>query len=66
MIVGGRLLVLAERPPVLHMFDVDSTGAKELGRAKITDGYHAYGPMAFAGGRLILRDATTMVCLDLR
>ena len=66
MIAGGRLLVLAERPPVLHMFDVDSTGAKELGRAKITDGYHAYGPMAFAGGRLILRDATTMVCLDLR
>jgi outer membrane protein assembly factor BamB len=28
------------------------------------DGHEAWGPMALAGGRLILRDLTRMSCLD--
>jgi outer membrane protein assembly factor BamB len=37
---------------------------EELGRAQILDGRDAWGPMALVGHRLILRDSTRMVCLD--
>jgi outer membrane protein assembly factor BamB len=30
----------------------------------IPDGHDSWGPMALVGGRLILRDLTRMICLD--
>ena len=39
---------------------------EEKARAKVLDGHDAWAPMALAGGRLILRDLTQLVCLDLR
>jgi outer membrane protein assembly factor BamB len=66
MIVGGKLLVLDDHPPELCMFDIDSTGAKELARFRVSDGRDAWAPMAFAGGKLVLRDSRTIFCLDLR
>ncbi|GAG51327.1 unnamed protein product, partial [marine sediment metagenome] len=42
-------------------------GYVPLAQAKVLeDGHEAWGPLALAGGRLILRDLTRMVCLDLR
>ena len=66
MVAGGKLLVLDDHPPELFMFDVDSTGAKELARFKVSDGRDAWAPMAFGGGKLVLRDSRTLFCLDLR
>ena len=50
------LLTLAEATPV---------GYRQLAQARILDGNESWGPMAIAGGRLIARDLTRMVCLDI-
>ena len=35
-----------------------------LAQAQVLKGRESWGPMALAGGRLIARDLTRMVCLD--
>jgi outer membrane protein assembly factor BamB len=55
---------------VLKLVEATPKGYKELASTKVPfgpDGGHdAWGPMALAGGRLIVRDLTRMVCLDVR
>jgi outer membrane protein assembly factor BamB len=36
-----------------------------LSAAQVLQGHESWGPMAFASGRLIVRDLTRMVCLDI-
>ena len=50
-------LTLAEATPAEY---------RQLAEAQVLDGHESWGPMALAAGRLILRDMTTMVCLDVR
>lgn len=53
---GGRL-TMAEATPAAYT---------RLDRAEvIQDGHDSWGPMAIVAGRLIIRDMTRMVCLDL-
>jgi len=66
LLIQGKLLILDDRPPTLYLFDVDSTGAKELARQEILPGHDAWAPIAFVNGKAILRDSTCMICLDLR
>ncbi|MDO4583858.1 MAG: PQQ-binding-like beta-propeller repeat protein [Planctomycetia bacterium] len=51
---------------VLSVFRFENQQFVELARHKILPGVDSWGPIAFAGGRMILRDSTSMVCLDLR
>lgn len=37
---------------------------EELGKAKVLLGHDAWGPIAIAGTRMLLRDSTSMVCID--
>jgi outer membrane protein assembly factor BamB len=47
------------------MAEASPAGYRELARARVLSGHDAWAPMAFADGRLIVRDLTEMVCLDL-
>ena len=50
----------------LTMAEADTQGYKRRAQHEVfLDGHDAWGPMAIVGGRLILRDMTRMVCLDL-
>ena len=51
----GRLTV-AEATPEAY---------RPLASAQVLQGHESWGPMAFASGRLIVRDLTRMVCLDI-
>jgi outer membrane protein assembly factor BamB len=67
-IVDNKLSILddnGKKPGELCLFEVSKEGAKKLTGAKVVEGHDAWAPMAFADGRVILRDATTMKCLDL-
>lgn len=67
-LVGGKLLVLDDKGKdsgELCLFEVGPTGASLISRWKVLDGHDAWAPIAIAGSRLILRDAKTMICLDL-
>jgi len=50
---------------VLAMAAATPAGYQPLARAQVIDnGVTSWGPMALAGGRLLVRDLTRMVCLD--
>jgi outer membrane protein assembly factor BamB len=65
LIADDLIFALNDQEGRLHMVEASPSGYKELAQAKVLDGYDAWGPMAMVGNRLILRDANTMVCLEL-
>lgn len=65
LIADAKVLVMDDHGE-LTMAAADPAGFRLLARAKVLDGHDSWGPMALAGGRLIVRDLTTVACLDLR
>jgi outer membrane protein assembly factor BamB len=63
MIADGLIFVLNDEGR-LTLAEATSEGYKQLAQAQPLDGHDAWGPMAMAAGRLIVRDLTRMVCLD--
>ncbi|MCX7805860.1 MAG: PQQ-binding-like beta-propeller repeat protein [Planctomycetota bacterium] len=64
MIADGKILALEDNTGMLRMFAADPAGCREFGSLKVLDGHDAWAPMALADGRLLLRDSTRLVCLD--
>ncbi len=48
----------------LTMLKFSKTGYEPLAQHKILDGHDAWGPIALAGTRMLLRDSTRMVCIE--
>ncbi|MEE9602165.1 MAG: PQQ-binding-like beta-propeller repeat protein, partial [Thermoguttaceae bacterium] len=65
MIADGLIFVLDDTGK-LTMAEASPEQYKQLAEAQVLDGHDAWGPMAMVAGRLILRDFTKMICLDLR
>lgn len=65
MVADGKLLVMDDEGN-LAMVRAMPERFQLLDEAKILDGHDSWGPLALAGGRLIARDLTRMVCVDLR
>jgi len=65
IIADGKLILLTT-DGTLHFVQPTGEAFRPLGSVKVMDGFEAWAPLALADGRLILRDLTTMVCLDLR
>jgi outer membrane protein assembly factor BamB len=63
--VAGGLLYVLDDSGVLTLVEATSTGYVPLDRAQVLDGIESWGPMAIASGRLIVRDLTRMVCLEI-
>ena len=49
----------------LYVYEIQSGGMKLIKKQRIMDGFDAWGPMAYADGMLILRDAHTVKCLKI-
>jgi outer membrane protein assembly factor BamB len=65
LIVNDLILALDDATGALHLAEATPAGYRELAQAKFLNGHDAWGPLAFAEGRLILRDMTEMICIDL-
>jgi outer membrane protein assembly factor BamB len=46
------------------MLSASRSGYEQLARYKVLNGYDAWGPIALAGTRMLLRDSTRMVCIE--
>jgi outer membrane protein assembly factor BamB len=64
LVAGDRFLVMAD-DGVLTMVRASTAGWQMMTQAKVLDGHDAWGPMALAGTRLLVRDSKRMVCLEL-
>jgi len=60
----GVFLVMEGLTGVLHMIEASTKGYRELARAEVLSGPDVWGPLALADGRLVVRDMTHMVCLQ--
>lgn len=65
MVADGKLLAMDDAGE-LTMAAAKPDSFQPLGQAKPLEGHDSWGPMALAGGRLLVRDLTKMTCLDLR
>jgi len=65
LIADGALLLLDDHG-TLTMAEATAAGYRPIASARVLDGHDAWGPMALAAGRLIVRDLTEMRCIDLR
>ncbi len=65
IIADGKIFVTDDHG-VLTLLEATPKGYRQLARAKVLSGKDSWAPMAIAGGRLIVRDSKTMICLDVR
>ncbi|MFA6400187.1 MAG: PQQ-binding-like beta-propeller repeat protein [Salinivirgaceae bacterium] len=60
----GKFYILSDEGEIT-IARLSTTKFEVLSKAKIIDGQDAWGPMAIADGRLLMRDSKTMVCIDI-
>jgi len=74
-LIAGDLVYAMNDDGLLTLAEITNRGFRRLARmqavshekdGKVVRGHDAWAPMALVGGRLILRDLTKMVCLDVR
>ncbi|MBO7371982.1 MAG: hypothetical protein J6U34_05685, partial [Bacteroidales bacterium] len=63
--INGKLFAFNERG-TLYVYSIGRNNMELLRKQEILpDGEDAWGPMAYADGRLLLRDAHNIVCLKI-
>jgi outer membrane protein assembly factor BamB len=65
-LIAGTRAFLMNDSGLLTMAEIGPAGYKVLAQAKVLEGQESWAPFALAGGRLLARDLTRMVCLDVR
>ncbi len=63
-LIADGLIYLCNDTGTLTLADAVPDGYHPRAEAKVLTGHDAWGPMALVNGRLLLRDLTRMVCLD--
>jgi len=65
VMANGLLYVLSDTGE-MTIVEPNASAYKPLAKAKVVPGPDAWAPIAIADGKLLCRDRTTMVCLDMR
>lgn len=63
-LIAQDMIYLFDDEGTLTLAEASTTGYRQLARARVLSGPDAWGPMALAGGRLVLRDLNHMACVD--
>jgi outer membrane protein assembly factor BamB len=66
MMADGMFFVLDGDTGKLRLIEAGTTGYNELASGQVLAGQEVWGPMALSDGKLVLRDLTKMMCLDVR
>ena len=65
-IYGDDKFFLVSDDGTLSIVKADQSGFRLLDSQRIMEGQDAWGPIAMADGRLLMRDSKKMVCIDIR
>ncbi|MHC5083638.1 MAG: PQQ-binding-like beta-propeller repeat protein, partial [Planctomycetota bacterium] len=63
-IIADDVIYVVDDDSVLSLIEAKPDGFAQLAKAKVLEGHESWGPPALVAGRLLVRDLTTMVCLD--
>ncbi|QNN20801.1 PQQ-binding-like beta-propeller repeat protein [Planctomycetales bacterium ZRK34] len=64
LLIAGDLIYALNENGKLVLAQATPAAYQPLGEAQVLEGHEAWGPMALAGTRLLVRDLTTLRCLD--
>ncbi len=65
-LIADGLLYIVNDTGGMTLAEADTSQWKKLASAKVLTGHDSWGPMAIVDGRLLVRDLTRMVCLDVK
>jgi outer membrane protein assembly factor BamB len=63
-LIADGLIYVLDDSGLLTLAQASPKGYQQLAQAQAIEGNDSWGPMALVGGRLILRDLTQMVCIE--
>jgi outer membrane protein assembly factor BamB len=66
MLADNMFFALEGSTGMLRLIEASTTEYKELAKAQVLNGQDVWGPMALSDGKLVLRDLSKMVCVDVR
>ncbi|HXN44990.1 MAG TPA: PQQ-binding-like beta-propeller repeat protein [Bryobacteraceae bacterium] len=66
LLADGMFFALDGDSGKLRLIEASTAGYNELASAQVLAGQEVWAPMALSGGKLVLRDLTKMVCVDVR
>jgi outer membrane protein assembly factor BamB len=64
LLADGMFFVLEGDTGMLRLIEANPTEYKELASAHVLNGQEVWGPMALSDGKLVLRDTTSIVCIE--
>jgi outer membrane protein assembly factor BamB len=64
LFADGMFFVLDGKTGMLRLLDANTKQYKELASAQVLSGEDVWGPMALSNGKLVIRDMSQMVCLQ--
>ncbi|MCP5115286.1 MAG: PQQ-binding-like beta-propeller repeat protein [bacterium] len=66
LLADGMFFILEGRTGMLRLVEASTSGYKEIASAQVLGGHDVWAPPALSDGKLVIRDMTKMVCLDVR
>jgi outer membrane protein assembly factor BamB len=63
-LIADGLIYVLDDSGMLTLAQASPKGYEQLAQARVLDGNDSWAPMALASGRLILRDVTQMICIE--
>lgn len=64
ILADGMFFVVEGKTGMLRLLEANTTGYKELASAPVLSGHDVWGPLALSDGKLLVRDLTKMICID--
>ena len=64
LLADGMFFILEGKTGMLRLAEANTTEYRELASAQILSGHDVWGPMALSNGKLVLRDLSKMVCIQ--
>ncbi len=64
ILADGMFFILEGKTGVLRLIDANAPEYTQLDSAQVLSGHDVWAPLSLANGKLVVRDLTKMVCLD--
>jgi outer membrane protein assembly factor BamB len=64
LLADGMFFILEGKTGTLRLVEANTTEYKELASAQVLSGHDVWSPMALSNGKLVLRDLTKMICIE--
>ena len=65
ILADGMFFVLEGKSGMLRLLEANTIEYRELDRGQVLSGDNVWGPMALSDGKLVLRDMTKIVCIEI-